>query len=1180
MSQSQYNALSFSGDLNLKKGLRHLCLCPFLFIIFYLLCHNLCAELQAQDTSQLYELFKSPDESSKPWVYWYWMHAAVSREGITADLEAMKEAGIGGAYLFTVKDVMQPPLYEPPAVQLSPEWYDLVHFAFAEADRLGLKMAIHSCDGFTVAGGPWITPELSMQKVVWTETIIAGDQWYDDTLPQPETVRDYYRDIAVFAFPMPDGEDISTACSVPKVTTSTGINAQFLAEKDNNEKFRSDDPCFIQYAFDRPFTCRSLKIRSNGNFQSLRLGLEISDDGTHYTSLLQLEPPRHGWQDAEADITYSLPPVTAKYYRFRYDKEGSEPGSEDLDGAKWKQSLKITGIALSGAPRIHQFEGKSGIIWRVSSGTTSEQIPDSLCVPLGEIIDISDKLNAEGRLIWNVPPGRWVILRMGHTSTGHTNYIGGAGSGLECDKLNPEAVRIQFDHWAGGIIRKIGTQPAEDVLKIFHVDSWECGSQNWSPQFRSEFLRRRGYDLLPYLPVFAGIPVQSAEVSEKFLRDVRQTIGELVADNFFGTVAELAHENGLEFSAENIAPVMTGDAMQQFDKVDIPMGEFWLNSPTHDKPNDVLDAISAAHIYGKKLIQAESFTTLRMDWHEFPGMLKSLGDRNFALGINRIAYHVYVHNPWLDRKPGMTLDGVGLYFQRDQTWWKQARAWIEYTRRCQAMLQLGQPVADIVVFTGEETPRRALTPDRLMKFLPGLFGEEKLAKEKVRLENAGVPLQEKPGGVYNTANTFRAESWIDPLRGYHYDSFNKDALINLAGVENGRLKLPGGMSYRVMVIPGSRKMSPDGKMMSAEVATRLLELVQEGATIIVSERPDHTPGLEDHPQADSLLGEIVNKLWGSIDPEKQNKDNNGPVIRKVGKGTVIQGPWYPGSLELIGIERDVICTDAGGKHAAGLAWNHRTSPDFDIYFISNQLDTCRTLNLSFRIAGFIPEFYEPVTGEIQCAKQWKIHSGRTEIPVELEPGGSVFIVFSQLTTETEKNEGVNRTVTKVIQTLEEEWKVRFDHDAGGPEDTITFKGLSDWSKHPDPSIRYFSGTAIYSKSFSWKQSGDEQQRVWLDLGRVADVAVVRVNGMPCGTAWTSPFRIEMTGMLKDGINHIEIEVTNTWANRMIGDQDLPETEKISWTTAPYRLEGAPLQPSGLLGPVQILISLGEEGKGD
>ena len=335
---------------------------------------------------------------------------------------------------------------------------------------------------------------------------------------------------------------------------------------------------------------------------------------------------------------------------------------------------------------------------------------------------------------------------------------------------------------------------ARRVLKYMHVDSWECGSQNWSDSFAKEFRTRRGYDLLPYLPLLAGIPMESAGRSEEILRDVRTTIAELVVDVFYQVLSDCAKEYDCQFSAECVAPTMVSDGLLHYQKVDLPMGEFWLNSPTHDKPNDMLDAISGAHIYGKNIIQAEGFTEVRGTWDEYPAMLKALLDRNYALGINRLFYHVYVHNPWLDRQPGMTLDGIGLFFQRNQTWWdKGAKAFSEYATRCQSLLQYGHPVTDIAVFTGEEVPRRSVLPERLVSSLPGLFGTERIESERIRLANEGQPLRVRPVGVTHSANMADPEKWVNPLRGYAYDSFNKDALLRLAKAENGRMKLAEGM---------------------------------------------------------------------------------------------------------------------------------------------------------------------------------------------------------------------------------------------------------------------------------------------------------------------------------------------------------------------------------------------------
>ncbi len=362
---------------------------------------------------------------------------------------------------------------------------------------------------------------------------------------------------------------------------------------------------------------------------------------------------------------------------------------------------------------------------------------------------------------------------------------------------------------------------------------------------------------MPYLLAMTGVPVQDAATSEKFLHDVRQTIAELMNDVFYNTLNKLAHEKGCSFSAESVAPTMVSDGLLHYKNVDIPMGEFWLNSPTHDKPNDMLDAISGAHIYGKNIIQAEAFTSVRMNWGEHPGNLKALGDRNFALGINKMVLHVFTHNPWMNKKPGMTLDGVGLYFQRDQTWFKQSKAWIDYLTRCQALLQMGKPVVDIAVFTGEEVPRRSVLPDRLVSTLPGIFGKEKVEEEKKRLENKGQPLRQIPDGVNHSANMADPEDWIDPLNGYAYDSFNPDALM-MATVKNGRIVLPGGASYAILVIPGKHPMQPNSGLMSVAVAKKIVQLVKEGATIIMSKDYKQAIGLnEKDADLKTLMNELV-----------------------------------------------------------------------------------------------------------------------------------------------------------------------------------------------------------------------------------------------------------------------------------------------------------------------------------
>ncbi|MEO6733606.1 MAG: glycosyl hydrolase [Ferruginibacter sp.] len=1124
------------------------------------------AQTNIAQSANLQQLFKSPPPAASPWVFWYWNQAAVSTEGITADLQAMQEAGIGGAYLMFIKGAATPPLIEPAAVQLSPAWWQMVKHAMAEAKRLNIKIGIHLSDGFALAGGPWITPELSMQKIVWTKTFAKGNAVFNQTLEQPLANENYYKDIAVFAYPSANGSGISTQSIKPTITASKEDEVlQLLTDPANSKNFASNDSCWIQYEFQQPFTCRTIVIRSVANYQSNRLLVQVSNDGIHFKMHTRLEPSRHGWQDWDENYTHSIPPVTARFFRFVYDKKGTEPGAEDLNTAKWKPALKVTGIELSGEPTINGYEGKNGSIWRISKRTTKEQIADNNCVPLNKAIDITVFLSKDGKLNWKVPAGNWTIIRIGHTSTAHKNDTGGGGKGLECDKFNPEAIRMQFDNWFGAIYKETGKETADSILKVFHIDSWECGSQNWSPVFRAAFKFRRGYDLYPYLPVMAGIPVESVESSEQFLHDVRTTITELINENFYATLAKLAHEKNCSFTAESIAPTMVSDALLHYQHADVPMGEFWLRSPTHDKPNDMADAISGAHIYGKNIIQAEAFTELRLSWDEHPGMLKALQDRNYALGINRLSYHVFMHNPWINRKPGMTLDGIGLFFQKDQTWWKQGKAWVDYAKRCQALLQVGKPVVDIAVFIGEEVPSRSVLPENLVATLPGIIGKELVAKEKIRLANVGEPMIQSPPGVNHSANMINLDDWSDPLHGYAYDSYNKDALLRISKTQSGSIALDGGANYKLLVLPTKLKMIPNGNLMSDKVALQLRKLVTDGATLLVNEKPTINPGLNN---AALKLSSSVAAIWNN----KTFKAEDGIKSWKLGKGQVIQGPYTNGSFEAIGFAPDFIAVDTKGMRAKLIAWNHRTAPGVDIYFISNQQDSGRIIEVSLRVIGRIPEIWDAVTGNIQTAKTWKIEKDRTVLPVQLEPNGSVFVVLQQPAKSTSSNTGRNWIEPLPAQSITGPWLVNFDSAYRGYSKPIVFDTLSDWSKNSDTVIRYYAGTAAYKKDIEWNKPAGSNQQVWLNLNKVANIAEVFVNGINCGVLWTAPFRADISKALKEGKNEIRIEVTNTWANRIIGDERLTEEKRFTNTNAPYRIAGRPLLAAGLIGPVQIELS--------
>jgi hypothetical protein len=1055
-----------------------------LFFLFFSL------SIFAQST--LYNQFANPPAEAKPWTFWYWMRGAVSKEGIRADLKAMQEIGLGGAYLMPIRGV-EATDYPHPVSQLTPEWWEMVRYSFQIADSLGLKMGMHISDGFALAGGPWIKPAESMQKVVFTDTIVKGGTIKNVALRQPESVQNYYEDIAIYALPLSKVPFMGFRGSITSNNPDDTIPFS-IPDKD----FKATNPCYIQYAYSKAFTLRSIEITPMGNnIQSQRLAVSASDDGVNFRLIKQLVPARQGWQNTGYNSTFSITPTTAKYFRLSWTPVGSEPGSEELDAAKWKPTLKIKAIKLSSEPRINQWEGKAGLVWRIADGTTALEISDKECIQVNKIINLTQYLKG-GKLTCKLPSGNWRILRMGHTSTGLTNATGGGGKGLECDKFSEKAVQKQFDNWFGVAFAKTDSVLAHSVLKFMHLDSWECGSQNWSDNFAAEFQTRRGYDLIPYLPLLAGFPIDNVQKSEKVLHDVRTTIAELVNDVFFKVMAKNAKAYGCETSAESVAPTMVSDGMSHFKEVDRPMGEFWLKSPTHDKPNDMLDAISGGHIYGKNIIQSESFTQLRTNWNEDPAMLKPVLDRNFALGINKVFFHVFVHNPYLDKAPGTTLDGIGLYFQRDQTWWKQGKAFVDYVARCQTMLQYGHPVADIAVFSGEEVPRRAFTPDKLVSLLPGIVGKERVESEQKRLANIGQPMMEMPVGVNHSANILKAEDWINPLNGYTYDSFNKDALLRLAKVEDGVVQLADGSAYRALIFP-------KGIEYSSDVLRKIEELRQAGA--IIPELPVKTDG-----------------------------------------------------QTTFGLKPDVVAPE-------NIAWTHRTGEMGDVYFISNQENKIRNIELAFRNSSTKPARWSAITGEVESIHTFQQTELGTNISLTLAPYESTFIVFCY------KNNAENKYVQLLDDSIsiDGKWDIRFLKNNQQVNQTMLF----DWSSSVNPLIKYYSGTAVYSTTFSintnnLKQADEHTRPVCLSLGKVCNLATVRLNGINCGTVWTAPYEVDITKALKKGINSLQIEVTNTWANAINGaDKGTPPFPGI-WTNGKYRMSEDKLLESGLIGPLNVI----------
>ena len=1101
-------------------------------------------ERQHGPTTTLADAFRQPGEDAKPWVYWYWLNADVTREGITRDLEAMAETGVGGAYIMTIGHGGT--LVATPANALSEPWWELVVHATKEAKRLGLRLAMNACDGWALAGGPWITPELSMQEVTMSTRLVGGGVPFVGKLDQPMAREKYYRDIAVLAYPVVEGTDQSSIQLKPKATTNIpGLDPQQLVEPGNKVVGVSAEG-WIQYEFAEPFTCRSIRIAGGQNavYQLHRAELQVSDDGKTFRSLGRLTPTFfHGWEDF-IGATHSIPPTTARFFRFVLDRSGTPPPSDNHEGAKNRyRGYAVCHIELSSRPRIDQWEGKAGYVWRRSDPTTAGKIPDELYVPRERIIDLTGKMAADGTLEWTPPAGRWVVQRIGYTSTGTRNGPAGAGAGLEADKFSAEAARTQFNGWFGEALKRVGPELAGKALCRNHLDSWECGSQNWSPGFRKEFIQRCGYDPVPWLPTMNGVPIGSAELSERFLYDVRSTAATLVCDNFYKSMEKLGRDQGCGISGECLAPTMISDGLQFYKHTDVPMGEFWRSTFDFDKPNDVSDAISGGHIYGKRIIGSEAFTTLGIGWTEDPFCLKSFGDYHFANGVNQFMLHVWCHQPF-DKPPGVTLhSNIGAPFGRTQTWLKPGKAWFDYLRRSSSLLQQGLPVADVCYFIGEDLPSRSY----LRNALP-------------------VPLPE----------------------GYAYDSINRDALLTRATARDGRLVLPDGVSYRLLVLPPSVAMTP-------ELAQKIGELAQAGVPVI-GVSPSRSISLVDYPKCDETVRQIVKSSWGKVRNEHSTK-------------AVLDALTLKPDVEFPGVDLKPVYRRGSQYLSPSLVWNHRTTADGDLYFISNQEDQTREVEAVFRIAGRVPELWDAATGEIRDAGVWHQEQGRTSVSLRLAPAGSVFVVFRreagrldpvakitpvraesaslaplwiengtawtsgngqwQLTRQSGKTATVSMSDLPAPQSIAGPWTVKFSPGHHMPE-PIALPALRSLSEHADSDVKHFSGTAGYETSFELSQP-TAGQRLFLDLGKVVNLAEVTVNGKNLGVLWKPPYLVEVTDVVKAGGNTLRIDVTNTWKNRLIGDESLPPEKRTTITIGKEKWfkPGTPLEPSGLLGPVSL-----------
>jgi len=1089
--------------------------------------------------------FENPPEYAKPRVWWHWMNGNITKEGIRADLEWMKRTGIGGFQNFDA-GLATPRIVEKRLIYMTPEWKDAFLFATKLADSLGLEMAIAGSPGWSESGGPWVTPAQAMKKIVWSETRIEGGKPFRGILPKPPSVAgafqniparnriapslplpEFYADAAVVACRIPPNE-IPLSELRPEVTSSGGrFTLAALTDGDllKSEFLPAARPginAWIRFNFSKPVTIQSLTLycSETGINYSGPDGrvLESSDDGIRFKAVFTI--PVTG----NLQRTFTFEPVTARYFRLSFrtppqeERRGSPPpaGNTSLNTPAPQPGVNISEAVLHTAARVNRFEDKAG--FSSAAGLYSMATPDassSDATIKTDVIDLTPKMLPDGTLEWTPPEGRWSIIRLGYSLTGHQNAPASPeATGLETDKLSAVHVRSYFSNYLDQYKDATGGLMGSKGLQFVISDSWEAGVQNWTDKMMDEFRKNRGYDMLPWLPALTGRIVESAEASDRFLWDFRRTISDLTAVNHYDLLTTMLHERNMRHYTESheSGRAFIGDGMEAKRSADIPMSATWTPPTTDQDDNgtvavryraDVRESASVAHIYGQNIVAAESMTARGNTWAFSPERLKPTADMELASGLNRFVIHTSVHQPVSDKIPGLGLGPYGQWFTRHETWAEQALPWITYLSRSSFMLQQGKFVADILYYYGEDNN------------ITAIFGNK-------------LP---------------------DIPESYNYDFVNADALVNMLSVKDGNIITPGGMSYRILIL------DENSRNMSLPVIKKIRKMVEEGA-VIAGPAPLRSPSLSDDQ---SEFRSIVSRLW----PEEKGQNN-------YGKGKIISGMTAAEALSLLQVAPDF--EYSGPSETTNILFVHRMLPGIDIYWVNNRNNRQENVDSYFRVKDRAAEIWHPETGKTEMAS-YSTENGKTKVPLQLSPNDAVFVIFRK----SARKSGFTapKITAKQLTVVDGAWKVSFQPDRGAPPE-ITMENLTMWNEYPDPGVKYFSGTGTYTKVIQAPSEWfGKKGQLWLDLGIVRNLAELTVNGRYVGIVWKRPFRFNVTDVLKPGENTLKIRVTNLWVNRLIGDQQPGDGRKYTYTTQAFYQAESPLLPSGLAGPVTI-INLSEK----
>lgn len=809
--------------------------------------------VSAAQSARLEEAFQDPPNSARPRVWWHWMNGNITQDGIAKDMAWMKRIGIGGLQNFDI-NLSTPVVVDKRLVYMTPAWKAAFRFAASEADHLGLELAIASSPGWSEAGGPWVKPEDALKKVVWSEAVVSGGRPTTVKLARPPAVAgpfqaiakqadlsdlitsspvvpgpDFYRDIALIAVPTSPPVQLPA----PSLTDGEGHALVNGAAPGSGRIAGVQLPSIIsgkmpelRLAYPAPVTVRAVTLHMPGAAipplgALLAPQLESSQDGVSWTAIGSIHL-------SDVPTTISFAPVSARYFRiivkpaFGGGQGGPGPDKElamedvfgKMIGGQLAKPVTIGQLELLVEPRIDEYEAKAGFalvpdyyaLPRVADGATGAD-PKS-------VINLTGKLRPDGSLDWTPPAGTWRIIRFGYSLLGTTNHPATPeATGLETDKYDAGATVRYLDRYLGNYRDATGADLlGKHGVRAIVNDSIEVGAANWTPKLIEQFKRLRGYDPTPWLPALSGILIGNREASDKFLFDFRRTLADLISSEYYGTVARVAHKNHLLVYGEALESnrPSLGDDMAMRSHTDFPMAAMWAfdrkAGPQASYLADIKGAASVAHIYGQNIVAAESMTASMAPWAFAPAELKHIVDLEFVLGVNRPVVHTSVHVPRDDKLPGLSLGGIGQFFNRNDSWAELAKPWVDYLSRNALMLQQGRNVADVAYFYGEEAP------------LTGLYGAQ--------------PVKDAP-------------------HGHAYDFVNYDALVGRLRNDGGDVVSPSGARYKVIYLGGS------SRLMTLAALRRIAALAEAGATI-VGTRPAGSPSLADD-QADYAA--LADRLW-------------------------------------------------------------------------------------------------------------------------------------------------------------------------------------------------------------------------------------------------------------------------------------------------------------------------------